>query len=544
MRVRITIAVAFWIAACVPAVWLVAAVSTLGGVGQMLSPPFWVWVSIAAALLFAVSYWLTSVRENTASLRPSTSVAVRVNVSPDSINFFRAADGSGSLTFDSVTVFLDAIAYPTAIFDRITETATPWHRSIILRSTYTVALRVQSIPEEGPDLVVPLFLFPKGQLQDGLRVYDSNEKRLSTLPRPALLAYALAVARDLARSCGVSFFAHYLDQVEPEVVDLWSRESASSEEEIATVVGKLDSDQAESGRDETRAALGALIAYLSQYHPISVGVPRALLNERMWPDTFRFRIEHRIIPTIRYGTGIENIAVWLRFAMGVRLNRFRVPIPNATRTMSYHLEVAGPDGTYLAAQELGGVAHSDASRVRMQPRRAQRRAHLYLQDLEYASEDAAFQVGFFERSPGALAKTTAAGWSAFVLIAALAAIRQVPGLDAVGLYAPQPSPLASSVLAGLLAFPAAITAWNRTGTPTHPSLLSRFLSFAIILESLVAFVWTVVALDALQSGGATLWASLTLVALLVALLSSFSWLLRLAYEFRFFRRMDWQTLGT
>lgn len=172
----------------------------------------------------------------------------------------------------------------------------------------------------------------------------------------------------------------------------------------------------------------------------------------------------------------------------------------------------------------------------MQPRRAQRRAHLYLQGVEEVGVDAEYQTAYFERSPGSFAMLSASAISAYVLASALAFSR---GLDLNGLLGDSVSEaggLATSVLAALLALPIGVATWNRSRQPLHPSLLSRFLTFAVIALSLATFVVTVIGVSSATEAGVAVWSVILTSLFAVTLLSVFSWILRLAFELRFARR--------
>ena len=286
-----------------------------------------------------------------------------------------------------------------------------------------------------------------------------------------------------------------------------------------------------------------LVDELVTHQPVCVAVTANSSKHAGSLDEFRFTIEHRIVPSILFDTHpVLKVVDGLRLAAGVRLNRYFVPLTNATRTASYHLQFAGPEGTYLVRQELVGVVQENAVAIRMQPRRGQRRAHLYLRGVESAEENAMMTVAYAERSPGSLAQAVAGSWAATILILALATTRAAGPL--AGLVGDGASDgMNNAVIAALLAVPVGVSTWNRTRVPLHPTLLSRGFTLVVVALSLLAFLLAVIGSGDDQAEGARLWTLLLALSAVVSVFATGSWISRLALEFRFIRRAPRQNLS-
>lgn len=488
----------------------------------------------------AVVYVFLSYRSITGTRKKAQIKRASSFVDLDEIDRFRDPKGGGTLQWPSASAYLDGVMYPNYLFERITESAVPWHRSVRMSSTYTVSIGRLPSSVQPLDLVIPLFLFPRGQLQDGLRVFEGGDKRVSTIPQRHVVAFSAAVARDQIRGCGKAAYREYLESVEPTVLSLWTSDQTPSRAALDRLRAEVLALPAKPKKRRALETAAGYLIELARFHPVCVAIGHEEISKSVWPHIFRFRLEHRIIPEIRLeGQWLVRKADWLRLVLGVELNRINIPLVNAVRARSYHLEVAGPEGTYLASQELIGVVETAKNRVRMQPRRAQRRAHLYLQGVEEdeVASEAQFQTAYFERSPGSFAMLTASAISAYLLACALAYSRgfDLNGLiDGVGAPA---SNLATSVLAALLALPIGVATWNRARQPLHPSLLSRFLTFAVIALSFATFVVAVIGIDSSTPQGVVVWVAILTALFAVSLLSVFSWVLRLAFELRFARRV-------
>jgi len=488
------------------------------------------WVLVAATAVAIVGYAIVTFAEHTVSqpLAFGNIGEARVPRTED-IGAFFDEKGEGLLTFSQAYVFVQAIAYPRGFFRRISENAQPFHRSLHIESTYSV--HIDEDPDEGSmDYVVPLFLFEKERIQDGLRLSDESGRRLSSLSSQDIATFAAAVVRALMSAAGVAAYEHYLRDVEARaLLAIVSNGVPDSElNEIENLMSMVPGDPGREGLADTAFSV---VSDLTKWHPICVSVPADKVLARQWPHVFRFKMEYRTIPPIQVVGGEtfrQKLETGARLLLGVRLNRLFIPLVNDLRTPSYHLQVSGPEGTYLSKQGTIPVESSLDLDARVQPRQGQRRAHLYVRRRR-TKDDAWFAAHFFERSPGSFASTTASAWAAAVVVTLLALHETQQQLQPV-----------TSILPALLAVPIAVATWSgfdAARTARHPSLLSRTLTILTIVLSLTAFAFAVLPENVFEASD-TLWTLVSAVGIALALVSSISWVLRLAVENHFSRRGD------
>jgi hypothetical protein len=490
---------------------------------------------VVAALTSVVAYSFATFRSHTQNRILPVALGVSRMLDQEAVDFFFGKDGPNALEVAQAMTFIDAIVYPREVFERISERAQPYHRSIKLEHTYTMAVPRKPTTPEGPDFVIPLFLFPKDQLQDGLRVYTGDKDRVSTLSSSDVLVFAAAVVRSLVHAAGPTAYSNYLGALEGDVFEVLSGGSVIDLVRLEQIRSRILGLQPNAGNMEVLDTAASLIAELATFHPICATIKASDVRAKEWPWTFRFKMEYRTIPPLRAvgkDPWWQRLADAARLAMGVRLNRIFIPIPNANRTRSFHLQVEGPPGTYLARQGTVPAEEDLQIRIKMQPRRAQRRAHAYIQNLAFPSE-VLFATQFYERSPGSFASTSASAWAAAVVVGCLA-IQQVEAIS-TGIIVS-----GGNLLPALLAVPIAVASWTRIESgpnPSHPSLLSRALTFLTVILCLCTFTVAVVP-GTFWTAPAIVWKLLAAAAIALALISTYAWFMRLAVEHHFSRRGD------
>lgn len=198
------------------------------------------------------------------------------------------------------------------------------------------------------------------------------------------------------------------------------------------------------------ATMGARIArVMSRHHPIAVLSPERKSKSRALPS--RVRIERRLVPRLILGC----TRMYMYSLLGMHVRAISIPVANAERTRSYHLEVVGPPGTYLAQQRLS-VANSrfeiDLSTLphARRGRFGQGYSHLHLRRAQQVG-DVYSEMTFFERTPGAIGVATAT--------AAACAVMLLLGL-AIKLDFASAGKSDLDWVAVALAFPAVVGAWT------------------------------------------------------------------------------------
>lgn len=506
-------------------------------------PPRWsadlvaIMTLASLGLLSAGAYIVLSYRKRTSRAvsedvpRPPSDDSV-----PEEVGSFIGRDGMAMLGEEQALVFVEALIHPTSIFTRISERVTSYHRSVASRASITLSIAASVDGTEKVDFVVPLLAPRKGQVQDGLRLLDGDGKRISTLPSTLQRVFCAAIVRYLVWESGDASYLRYIDEdsgLEKRVWGLLAGDNPAPSAVIDAVVADVLVLPSEENGEEPLKYAGEVIRTLAQYNPICVVIGTEELLKGKWPYQFRFTVERRSIPRIQDAPNSPAGSTWfdtldsLRLALGVRLNRIYYPLTFAYRTRSYHLEVEGPEGTYLAAQELLPSKRGRDSELgltgTLQPRRGQRRAHLYLTDV-VGDNEAIFATSYYERAPGAFATVTLAAFSAAIVVFVLA-LRQ----SALGAGDPGP---ADSLLPALLAVPLGVSTLSGFTTSLkhqHPSLLSRTVSLVTVLICLTAFLLASIARFT-PGIPQNLWVLLSGAMIATALLSFVSWLLRLAVE--------------
>lgn len=504
-------------------------------------------VLVAVILVTAIAYLRLAFLASTTDTSLPESAEVRDVAIPDLESVDRLFDDNGhtALTVDHVRVFLGGIVATREFIVRISEHVESFHRSYLVRSTFSLRLDQLDSPidVEEPDeldFVVPLFLPTKRGLIDGVKVTNGKGNRVSTIDSDAQLTFIAAVLRFVIRNnVGVPAYRDYIAnnrKLERETLKVVARTQVT-DDDLSQVTAAL---LALPGQDRLYLQVIAdFVGELSKGRPISVAIPGAEVRASRWPSTLRFVLERRLIPPtqpaptgpdkLKYGPLLDH----LRLALAVRLNRIYFPLSNAYRTPSYHLEIAGPDGTYLAAEQFHVPKLSPTARLTfdggMQPRYGQRRSHLYLHRLE--GPPGAYQFAkFYERGPGSFAGATIAGVVSTVLIVVLALMNGSTNATVQSHI--------TSVVPTLLALPVGIAAFvglEASNGKRHPSLLSRFVVFTTAALSLTAFVLAV----GRGLNGATpqwAWQLLTWVSVSITVTSFLTWVLRLIVENWFVRR--------
>lgn len=212
----------------------------------------------------------------------------------------------------------------------------------------------------------------------------------------------------------------------------------------------------------------------------------------------------------------RSLVDWARTLFGIRVTAISVPLYNAGRALSYHLEVVGPEQTYLARQStFEGEAEKDVPGfVVASRRRGQRHAHLYVRASGH-TDLLAFNALFYERMPGSMAPAAVSAISVAVLTwLAYASIGRT-GLFDNWEYA-----------ALVLAFPAAISIW--VGVDSERRLLQGVLSARIstLLTVAVGVIAAALSVAHKFAGTPNEWLFLALLATLNAGAAAVSWTVR------------------
>lgn len=491
------------------------------------------WVAAGASLASMAAYGLLFITGAALKTR-NISSGVITQVKKEQIDeLFRA--GAGKLGDGQAAFFLEALVVPRSIYARITEHLEPYHRSTKIRTSYTVSILPRLI-KDGMDFVVPLYLpGRRGQLQNGLRVFDGGGKRISTVDSARQTIFAAAVIRRSVYAAGVSAYETYVKTIEPKVLSVLTDNRAPSASRMRVIVENLLVLDREPQRAAIIKTVVSLVRVLAKVHPISVSVSAETVSSAAWPHLHRFTVERREVAAIGKGPGVRAprivaVADFLRQLLIVRPNRLYYTIAAAIRTNSYHLEVEGPEGAYVSEMEI--IPRAGVLDARMSPRLGQRRMHLYTTKANVEFHVAA---AFNERGPISFATLTLVAFATTVVVYLLA-MQELANIP----LPPKQQVVQAWLIPALLAVPvavAAIAGWESNKATKHPTLLSRIINLSIIAVVFAAFI-AEAAREHLGEFAGPLWRALPLLGLVLTLLSLISWILRVIVELRFSRGID------
>lgn len=443
------------------------------------------------------------------------------------------ADELSTIQTREATTFLYLMVEPNSFIDRISESVEPMTRSV--STTTTLSMHVEGY--EGDRLVVPVVLRQRGSTADGLRFAGPSDERLSSLIALEVNAYCLAVIRRVLASVSPVVLAQYLVRIEPSVAVLISRDKIASLAERDAVLGAIQSLAPEPAEAVQILAVVKLVRTLFARQPICVPVvlerpsSPVIDSEPVTSHTFRIRLTARRRTTVKYEVSSGLPAMldgWARVLFGIREASLNVPLVNAARAKSYHLQVLGLENTFLASQTIlrNRVVTRFPAHVVAEVRRGQRHGHLYISGaLRSAGYD--YHARFFERMPGSMGPAAMSALSVAILTwLAYSAVGRVDS----DLFNSWEYPTL------VLAFPAAISIW--VGVETEKKLLQGVLAARVSTISTIAFAiaaaW--LSITAHVAGTEHQWLVLACFASLNAAIALFSWFSRSRVQAYFLNR--------
>jgi hypothetical protein len=493
-------------------------------------------VVVAAVLLLAVGIdyivrsWADRIR------RPSVSdEATPVGeIDTKAVERLVHSDGTGALDASTALMFARALIAPKLVFARLSEQVMLYHRSIKVTVNYTLTLEPGKADSD-TDYVVPLFSSTKGEILDGLKVTNGDGKRVSTLDSTNSAIFCAAVIRSVIRTAGaLSTYAG--SDLEARIWKAIVSADRPDDDVIKELLGEVRALSRDPKKKDVLEVAARIVEQVAPKNLVSVLIAREDVTKKAWPHAHRFGLERRLIAPIDAPQGATPIQIALddvRLALGIPLNRVFYDAASAIKARSYHLVIEGPEGTYLAANEILQTDEGKATfSAQIKPREGQRRGHIYITGAKGTGTiDVA--ANFFERAPGSFVGSTLSAAAATFVIFLLSITEPVR-------LASQSQAVQTWLLPALLAIPLAVSTlagFESLRTPRHPSLLARGLGFTTIALCLAAF--------ALASLGSILtdlalcgWKVLPLIGVAVTLCSFASWMMRIVLQNYFIRGRD------
>lgn len=431
------------------------------------------WIAIGVmslGLALATRYFVVSWRTYTAvDIGDTVGMRSDKDLEAEIESVLVRVDALNSMTPLAAVRFLYLLAFPDKAFDRMSDSAEPLTRSLSL--TTTGSLKVQG--REGEVVVVPLLMRYRGTLEDGLRFFDGSGDRISSLTHVETSAYCLAVVRTIIRSWNPSIELFYRREAEKRLAEIIYRDEVLEKDGITETINFVAALAPKYVHEESVDNLKQFISALQSRQPLCIAVPldrnshlfREVSHEdrnepispsevdrpaeaagnsppsdapnaaqgasSMAPETFTLRLSARRRTVVEFNynlrgranshaqrKGRRSLVDLIRTAFGIRATLISVPLINAGRAASYHLDVLGPEGTYLARQWTAleeDPAATLPGKVVAQPRSGQRHAHLYVKGASQ-TELYVYSAQFYERMPGSMAPAFASSFSLAVLV--------------------------------------------------------------------------------------------------------------------------------
>ncbi|SKX29259.1 Uncharacterised protein [Mycobacteroides abscessus subsp. massiliense] len=448
-----------------------------------------------------------------------------------------------SVDKDALTLFGELLGNPSRLTRRIGKTIEITSRSHIVRTAYLI-----DVPARFADKIVaiPITLVSRRRLLDSFQAHDS-ERRVSPLSQEEVVGYILAtirlfIANKKARRDYLSKAKINGKTLEREVFDLICDNNCDAKE--------LRRDLIEIDGLATNAAelIYKLLTDLGGNLPIVVLAKVPTIDYADHPGgtiPVRITTEQRRIPQLAVPRAkLGRVRDGIRLAMGVRPTILTSDLSESTRCVSYHLELFGPEGTYLARQnvididEPKNTTPMSSIMHRFLPRFGQRYSHLYLNRRSpYDKKHLLYVAHYYERLPGSIvpAALTAVGAAILIITAAIMKLKAASGGD-------------TDVVAVMLALPAIAGGWvgfeptSGLFGGTLNAKLSRLATMILSLSAATLFITTASLVDKpdiwITRSWAKLWILLSSLAVLNAILTTLSWAIRSNVQTYFLSRSN------
>ncbi|MCR1160366.1 hypothetical protein NEK97_02685 [Paenarthrobacter sp. UW852] len=445
-------------------------------------------------------YFRLSYKEHTST--PTTFGIDGTDINPRQLTSMAEARWS-QLNGDDFDQYMRFFFEPKVFFERISETVEPLTRSVSITRTYTVSVSVRT----NNSIILPLKLQSGQEIMNGLRLTDSEGRRISSVSRRRTIAELMAVIRVGVELCGYSAIQYYVDNIESRVANILLRSGSNDENEVTQVQAEILSLPLSNQDDRwVRSYVGRLVSLCAEKYPVCVelkgsvkeqsrGIRRRKEEDEREEISARLSLRERVI--FDYNDQTVKLTFWkkvesvVRHSFGIRPLSFMIPLESTQMTSSYHMQVVGPEYTYLARQELlttttsGEYAQLRKTSAIAQSRLGQRHAHIYVRGGD-VPDGSFFRARFYERMPGSIGRASMSALSAATLIwlgffASLASVD-----DANSALIPS-----WEFAALVLAFPSAIALWTgmeQSKTLSEGVLISRVtILFTIVISTFAAW---------------------------------------------------------
>jgi hypothetical protein len=505
------------------------------------------WIGTASTFGFLVAYAILTFVYHTKSLRPPGKNGPR-------LNFDHIREGADRISqhMDRPTAlfFRDLVAFPARHVDRLTEVIEPLSRSTLVRSSYTILL-----PEDLPEGIVTIALHvqPKGLLETGMKFFNQLDHEIPPFSQQQSLSYICAAIRYLVSEMGAPALAKYSANLEAKVVRAIAIRMFKDAAETASWLQEFEGSlrlivpevKARASDLEAIVAITDILRSSMMSRVSCVDIERdtakSALGSTVRVSVERRNLNHNSAPPegVAFEGFLRRQATRLRAFFGVLPTVITHSLDNAERARSYHLEVHGPPGTYIARQEVRERvtgAHVDLSGLNyaFTKRVGQRHSHFYARGTQ-DFKNRVLVNNFYERMPGSMGSSALSAVASAVLIwlCALTTAGWQPDAQ-VG-----KPPQITDLVAILLAFPIVISLWAGfdRGETLGDVLVARVTKVITILLSVAAAILYV--LGPIPEGSTHVgweWPLLVGAATLNAAATGASWIMRAIVHLHFVTR--------
>jgi hypothetical protein len=499
-------------------------------------------VPLIASLTSFVAYMIYWILTREVYTRPHTQSGLHLIEDDVPALQGRIGDLFERVTSTQAEFFVAAYTDPKLIFERMSEVATPYNRSLGVTLSAVARLPTTPIPVSR---VIPLAMFTRGQMEDGVKI-TVGDARGSSLNRQEAIAYVAAILRRLVFSADEDALIEYVEQIELQIVDILCSFEPADERSIRSLTDALwRLPSTDDGRAFIQGA-NDIIRRSVPHYPLLVEVTQdpTVAETVSGGVRLRLKLDRRVIVSMKRTRPAGFLDLFGRLrdelskVLGVSSSPILIGLANAPRCQSFHLQVKGPQGSYLARQSIATFPSGEETQIStsyaLRPRHGQRHSHLYMRDADDSVETMFFENQFFERLPGSLGYATMSALGAAVLISVASLIR-------LGIAEGE----ASDLVLGLLAFPAIAGAWlglDSGQAVFGGTLAARLCNVATIVLSLGTAVLymalpgaddTVRFQDVPEAG---LWLLLAVLAVFNFVASAAAWSLRATVQRDFISR--------
>ncbi|TCK65781.1 hypothetical protein [Curtobacterium sp. PhB136] len=400
------------------------------------------------------------------------------------------ASTSGMPQRAAADFYRDIVLRPAELTPRISEFVEPHRASKVIRTTLTV----RAPAAVTGSVIVPVFRAPRGAVLTGLRLIGPDGTRVSSLSQSDALGYAFGVIRTLLTPYPAAL-GEYKRMIEKKLIKhLLELDPTVDPGGDATLYPLLLQVQDLAGIDEDLAPeIEQLLAAHLRYNFVCVVAEVAPATDDPTPRTLRLIVERaepkEAVARRREAERLSWVArlVFLtlpavRKFVGVETTIYQHPLELANLAGSYHLEMAGPRGTYLAKQALRPTGEAEltpasGTNIVLAPRTGQRFSHVYIRNNGTDFKGVFVANTFYERPPGAVLLAWLSAVAAWVIVF-LCALK--------ALLRPEAAEPHADLVAVLLAFPPGIALWAGFGETIRQTLSAHVSRLTTILASAIA----------------------------------------------------------